>query len=157
MKEIFDYPNYYLTTDGQVWSKYSKKFLTQSLHKDGYLYVSLNKEGIRKTFAVHRLMALTFLPNPNNYIVINHKNENKQDNRIDNLEWCNQIYNINYGTSLIKRSKSQGKKVRCIETNIIYYSIGEASRQTGIDGSLIQRVCSGKRNHTHNLHWEYVD
>ena len=48
MKEIFDYPNYCLTTDGQVWSKYSKKFLIQSLHKDGYLYVSLNKEGIRK-------------------------------------------------------------------------------------------------------------
>ena len=156
MKPILNYPNYFITEQGQVWSQHSKKFLTLSLHKDGYLYVSLNKNNVRKTFAVHKLVAQAFLPNLNNYPVINHKNENKQDNRVENLEWCTQSYNINYGNSLLQRSETQGKPVKCIETGKIYYSLGEASRQTGISASLIARVCNKKRTHTHNLHWEYV-
>jgi len=57
-----------------------------------------DRDGDRKKFPVHRLVASTFIPNPNNYPQINHKDEDKTNNSISNLEWCTAKYNINYGT-----------------------------------------------------------
>ena len=64
----------------------------------GYFFVRLSKGCKVKTITVHRLVALAFLPNPHNYPQINHKDENKLNNRVDNLEWCTASYNQNYGT-----------------------------------------------------------
>lgn len=75
-----------------------------SLKEDfGHYRVTLFKESKRKLFFVHRLVAEAFIPNPYNLPVINHKDENGHNNRVDNLEWCTVKYNVNYGTS-IKRS-----------------------------------------------------
>ena len=68
--------------------------LKQSKDKDGYYIVSLK----RKSFRVHRLVAIAFIPNPNNLAQVNHKDEDKTNNCVDNLEWCDATYNINYGT-----------------------------------------------------------
>ena len=75
---------------------------------------------------IHRLVALAFLDNPNNYPQINHKDENKLNNCVDNLEWCDAKYNINYGTRNDRMAKTQSRKIRCVETGIIYDSIKEA-------------------------------
>lgn len=76
------------------------------LHKDkyGYLKVTLSKNNFKKNFLVHRLVALAFISNPNNLLQINHKDENKMNNCVDNLEWCNAKYNCNYGTR-VERAK----------------------------------------------------
>lgn len=71
----------------------------------GYLSVSLSKNGIRRIVSVHRLVAQSFIPNPNNYPQINHRDENKTNNAISNLEWCTCEYNQNYGTRNERLSK----------------------------------------------------
>ena len=69
----------------------------------GYFIVCLYKNKTHKYYLIHRLVALTFLPNPNNLPCVNHKDEDKTNNRVDNLEWCDQKYNVNYGMSQEKR------------------------------------------------------
>ena len=82
------------------------QLISPAITKDGYLKVSLSKNHKRYYFKVHRLIAQTFIPNPHNYPVINHKDENKQNNCVNNLEWCSIKYNCNYGSRNQKISKS---------------------------------------------------
>lgn len=74
--------------------------------KDGYKYVILSKNGKTKTGWVHRLVAQAFIPNPDKLPCINHKDENPSNNRVDNLEWCDREYNVNYGTCPLRISKA---------------------------------------------------
>ena len=74
------------------------KLLKQSTNKHEYKLVSLCKNGKTKTCKVHRLVAIAFIPNPNNLPIINHKDEDKTNNNVNNLEWCTYEYNVNYGT-----------------------------------------------------------
>lgn len=74
--------------------------LKQSEDKDGYLLVGLHKNGKSKTVRVSRIVAKAFIPNPNEYPDVNHKDENNQNNRVDNLEWCTTQYNLTYGHRL---------------------------------------------------------
>lgn len=76
---------------------------------NGYLRVALWKDAKQKNILVHRLIALTFISNPNNYKEINHKDETRQNNHVDNLEWCSHKYNNNYGTINERRSKNRKK------------------------------------------------
>lgn len=77
------------------------------IDKAGYFKIQLSKNNKIKHYLVHRLVAQTFIPNPNNYLEINRKDENKQNNHISNLEWCNRKYNVNYGTGIKRRSELQ--------------------------------------------------
>ena len=79
------------------WCKIKEKTLKLRIDKDGYYRVILSKNSKPKMFLVHRLVAQAFIPNPNNLPEINHKNEIKTDNRVENLEWCTQLYNLHYG------------------------------------------------------------
>lgn len=89
--------------------------------KDGYFYVSLRKDSKLKKNLVHRLLAKAFIPNPNNYPCINHKDENRSNNSLDNLEWCTYEYNSNYGTRNKRLSEISSEKcgVKCKAVNII--------------------------------------
>ena len=84
------------------------KLLKQSTIKYGYKRVGLCKNNKQKYYLVHRLVAITFIPNPNDLLVVNHKDENPSNNNVNNLEWCTQKYNVNYGTA-IKRSSENRK------------------------------------------------
>lgn len=84
------------------------KLLKQQLDKHGYKRVGLYEDGKAKSLLVHRLVAMAFLPNPNNLPMVNHKDENKTNNNVSNLEWCTVSYNNNYGT----RNERVGKKTR---------------------------------------------
>lgn len=86
--------------------------LKERYKKNGYCYITLYKNKKPHTYLVHRLVAQAFIPNPNNYPVVNHKDENPSNNCADNLEWCTQEYNINYGNGNNKRSLShKGKQL----------------------------------------------
>lgn len=93
----------------------------QTANKDGYMVVGLYKQGKEKKFLVHQLVAQAFIPNPNNYAEINHKDENKKNNIFSNLEWCSRKYNVNYGLAQTKRLISwrqrKGGKILCVEKN----------------------------------------
>ena len=97
-KKIKDFENYYIYSDGRVQNCNTNHFLKYTSDKNGYLKVRLYKDKYQHTLLVHRLVALTFLSNPDNYPQVNHKDENKHNNDVSNLEWCTVKYNANYGT-----------------------------------------------------------
>lgn len=99
---------YQVSSFGRV-KKSNGRELSQRKDKDGYLIVTLFKEKIRSDCKVHRLVGMAFIENPNNYLVINHKDENPSNNHVENLEWCTVKYNCNYGNRNKKLSESQKK------------------------------------------------
>ena len=87
-----------------------KKIWKYAITINTYKQIALYKNGEIKYYYIHRLVALAFIPNPNNYPVINHKDENPDNNAVWNLEWCTQEYNINYGNCRKKMSKAHKGK-----------------------------------------------
>lgn len=123
------------------------KILHQFLVK-GYMKSKLrDKNGFAKMISVHILVAKAFIPNPNNYPCINHKDENKQNNRVDNLEWCTYKYNSNYGTAIERNSKKRYKKVAQYTKDGIliksFESMTQAVSETNISFPLISLCCNG--------------
>lgn len=133
----------------------------------GYLQVFLHKNGKRKRFFVHRLVAQAFIPNPDNLPQINHKDEDKANNMVDNLEWCTAEYNLNYGT----RNKRASEKMRNGEKSKVVYqytlkgefikewpSLGEVGRQLGFSEGTISSCCLGKtrQNYGYGYLWRYA-
>lgn len=137
------------------------RILKPASDKSGYKYVALCNNGNIFFKKVHRLVALTFLPNPLNYPMVNHKNEIKSDNRANNLEWCTAKYNCNYGTGIKRGVESRKGKMKnnpLLSKAVLmvskdgtvlkeFPSLSEAQRQTGIANQNISDCIYGKRNH----------
>lgn len=131
----------------------------------GYLRVGLHKDGRSRTCLVHRLIAMAFLPNPNNLPQVNHKNEVITDNRAENLEWCDSEYNVHYGTCLLRgglkrrNRKDMSKPVSQYTKEgayvATYPSSVEAYRQTGICYQTIWRVMNGRGKTAGGYIWKY--
>ena len=170
-KDIQGYPNYQVSNLGNVKSfhKGKEKILKPDKNEGGYLYVNLYKEGKQKRFRVHRLVATAFLDNPNNYPEVNHKNEIKTDNRVDNLEWCTPKYNANYGTRNERHAKTikgenhpRAKAVICLSTNAVFATATEGANFYNINQSHIYKCCNYKRNYCGKLEdgtklvWRYL-
>lgn len=159
-KEIEGYENLYQISNlgnvkslGNGNSNNSKeKILKPTKDKKGYLYVDLYKQGKRKTYKVHRLVAKVFIENPNNLPQVNHKDEDKTNNAVENLEFCDAKYNINYGT----RNEKISKQLMCLETGKIYTSTREVQKQLGFSHSNISRCCLGKSKTCGGYTWCYV-
>ena len=107
-KEIQDFPGYTITDDGKVISyKFKEPRIMKTWYqKSGYENIKLCKNNQTYHFLIHRLVAEAFIPNPNNLPEVNHKNKDRADNRVENLEWCDYLYNNNYGTKPERLSKS---------------------------------------------------
>ena len=133
---------------------------------NGYLQVQLCKDGKAKGYLVHRLVAQAFLFNPNNLPVINHKDENKQNNKVENLEWCSSSYNNSYndkGKKIGKKLRNNPKRSKPVigidkVTGLIleFPSTHEASRQTGINQGNIASCLISKRKSAGGLVWQYL-
>ena len=94
---VLDYPNYTVCEDGRIYSLLSNKYLKQSKNNSGYMTVELFNKNGSKRLLVHRVVAMAYIPNPFGFPQVNHKDENKLNNCVENLEWCTAKYNMNYG------------------------------------------------------------
>lgn len=121
----------------------------------GYMLVILSKNNVRTGFSVHKLVAMAFIPNPNGLPQVNHKNEVKTDNRVENLEWCTAKYNMNYGGRPYVRSKPIIQKE--INGKIIgeYESVMDAVRQVGVNKGNIFECLKGHRKTAGGYVWIY--
>lgn len=163
MKDIKDYEGLYAVTScGKVWSYKSKKFLKTRKQRDGYYLVNLSKNGVSTTYQLHRLVAQTYLSNGENLPQINHKDGDKSNNCVNNLEYCSASYNQLHKYKLMKErgveitmTINNSKKVRCIETGIIYSSGKECAQAMGLDPSHISKCCRGKAKSHKGYHFEF--
>ena len=167
-KPIEGYENYEVSSLGRVRSLCNdktrkEKVLRQHNNGHGYLIVNLCKNGKMKSYKVHRLVAQTFLPNPENLPIINHKNEIKTDNSVENLEFCTHKYNIHYSKNWEKSSEVTRKPVIQFTKDgqfvAEYESAKEAERKTGIHQGNISSCCLGRKHHKSagNYKWKYKD
>lgn len=133
-----------------------EKILVNSLSNKGYYRVSLSLNNKAKQYNIHRLVGEAFIPNPLNLPFINHKDENRTNNMVDNLEWCTIQYNNTYGTVLDRLSNIKSKEVICIETQKIYKSAKQAEMETGLSASSIGKCCRGQRKTCGRFHWKFT-
>lgn len=166
-KDIKGYEGLYKVSNlGKVYSIAYKKCLSPRSDR-GYLCILLHKSGNKKYFLIHRLVAEAFIPNPNNYPQVNHKDEDKQNNHVSNLEWCTRKYNMNYGTRN-KRARNSLKwkftKVICITTGEEFDCISAASTKYNVMRANIRACCknkiksAGKHPVTgEKLVWKYIE
>lgn len=165
-KDIKGYEGLYQVSNlGRVKSFYNgKEQIMKGAKRRGYPSVKLTKDKKEKWWTIHRLVAEAFIPNPDNLPMINHKNEIKTDNRVENLEWCTAKYNTNYGSrnekvSNKRKNDSQSKTVfqYTLDGEFIkeYPSLGEIKRQLGYDKGNIAACCNGKYKKAYGFIWHY--
>lgn len=140
------------------------KILKLRIGRDNRIYINLHKNDTDISYSVHRLVAETFLDNPNNYPQVNHKDENPQNNSVYNLEWCTASYNINYGTA-IQRAKEKLINKPSLSKRVIQYSLdGELIKEwasmreaerNGFNASMIWRCCNNIRKTHKGYIWKY--
>ena len=153
-----------------------EKVLNPTDNGHGYKIIGLMHKGKRKNHYIHRLVAEAFIPNPEHYPQVNHKDEDKSNNSVENLEWCTPKYNMNYGRmakirhTLIDYSKpiyrenalrnveAMKRPVDQIHDGVViasYESGKAASIETGVNHSHILEVCGGKRKTAGGYIWQY--
>lgn len=125
----------------------------------GYRNVRLKKDGRGRTVYVHRLVAESFIDNPNGYLEINHKDRDPANNNADNLEWCPRLYNAHYDGAVERQHAKIRKCVRQFSLNgrqiAEYQSVCEASKETGISAGSISRAARGILSQTNGFVWKY--
>lgn len=179
-RPIYGYESdYEVNNFGQIRTlKNSPKLKSNSILKpqvskrNGYVYQMLYKSGTPKLCRVHRIVAQSFIDNPNKYTQVNHKDGDKANNRVSNLEWCNQSQNMKHAYKNKLQSPSQKQKEAVAMANLrkckpvgqfgngilisTYEGISDASRKTGISASCISRCCKNICNSSGKYQWQYV-
>lgn len=168
---------YSASADGRIYSHKTERWLKPNISRNGYESVELFNEGVGKRMFIHRLIAITFIPNPENKEQVNHKDENKRNNSLENLEWSTRRENMNYGTRILrqinstdytterrkniarKNGKAAAKSVLQISRTgeIInrFDSIVEAQKALSVKRSHIVECCRGKRKSSNGYLWRY--
>lgn len=140
------------------------KILKVSDNGVGYMFICLSKGNKRQCKYVHRMVAEAFLPNPNNLPQVNHKDENKLNNCVENLEWCTNEYNINYGSrnSIASEKMTNGKNAKTVlqydlDGNFIkeWVSSKEVERKLGYNSRCLNNHCIGRAKTAYGFIWKY--
>lgn len=164
-KEIV-YP-FYVTRDGRIWNNNTQRYLKQQINSKGYSVVRVNVDGVKQTFRVHREVAKAFIPNIDNKPQVNHKDGNKQNNNVFNLEWCTQQENVDHAMKNglwkknleVARISNEKRKKKIIAINLKteeelkFDSIADAERY--FNSRHICDVLKGKRNMAKGYTFKY--
>lgn len=138
---------------------YPEDILIQTITKQGYKRVRLNKNGKVKNFLIHRLVAMAFIPNPDKKLYVNHINGVKDDNMVENLEWCssseNQAHAYQTGLKTITKKMDRSRPVRCLTNGLLFPSVVKAAVELNVRSSGITQVCRGFIKNTKNLVFRY--
>lgn len=145
--------------------------LVPKINNKGYLFYDLWNKGNNKTFLAHRLVAMHFIDNPNGYSFVNHIDENPFNNSVENLEWCDHLYNVNYSLDLHpeRRRKSSVKSssmYRIHDKSVIQISMDgdtlmkynspiDCAKENGFNEWSIIQCCEGKRKTAYGFKWQY--
>lgn len=163
---------YEADTNGDIFSLTRNKKMKPNYLTSGYAQYSLHKNGKRHMLLGHRLIALTFIPNPSNYPVVNHIDENKTNNNVENLEWCTHSYNIRVSSTHKEAAKHRTginnaggiavqKACERLSDNGValeeYKSISDAHRKTRINLSNISACCRGMRETAGGYKWRFKE
>lgn len=165
---FLSHPNYFVDTDGNVFSNKNGE-IKQLIPYDngyGYLYVCLSENNKHYKYRVQKLIALAFIPNPENKPCIDHINGNRTDNRVCNLRWSTQKENINNGITLKRMSESQKGRISSQRKTVykyskenvllgVYSSTYDASEKCNICQSTINACCNGRRKTAGGFKWSY--
>lgn len=161
-KDIEDYEGLYQVSNlGRVKRVTTNSILKPLKHQQGYLRVRLSKNNIAFTKTIHRLVAQAFIPNPDNKPEVNHIDEDKTNNNINNLEWSTRKDNLNYGTRNKRMSKT--KSIPIIATNINtgevteFYGVRECARQLGLHSSNIANTLKNRSKQTGGYTFKYKE
>lgn len=154
-KDILEYEGKYQVSNFGEVKNIKTKFILKPIDSHGYKYVHLCNSGKRKNKAIHRLVAIAFIPNPLNRLEVNHKDGNKTNNNVNNLEWCSRKENAVHMSRVLRKNC---KKILCIETEEVFNSIDEAAnfynkKQSGLVAVLKHY---GYRKTFAGYHWQYV-
>lgn len=165
-KDIAGFENLYeISNMGKVRSKtgyngkYTRigKYIKPGINKNGYYQVSLYKNSKRYCLYLHRLVAKSFIPNPQNLPCVNHIDERKDNNSVENLEWCTHFYNNHYKTAEFTRDKAVKQFSLSGEIIAVFPRIKEAAIAVNLKGtSSITACCRGRRNTAGGYKWQYV-
>ena len=158
---------YEVSNFGNVRNAHTKETKAQRKTPKGYKVVTLKEGGVRKCRYIHRLVAEAFLQNPSGLPQVNHKDENKENNMDENLEWCSAKYNINYGTAPTRRSEALKGRTpsNCQQVLQIdkhgkeagrFASATEAGEKLGICSEHIGEAANGKRQTAGGYRWEWI-
>lgn len=162
MVVLKDYPKYEIYEDGRVYSHFTNKFLNPETDKDDYKIIWLSGINGRKRFKLHRLIAMTFLSNPENLPQVNHIDGNKANNAVENLEWCDAKHNMQHAyktglnkfneelrSHIIALGKSKAKAIQYINLysgyTEIFNSLKEASEFLGLNYDSVRVMASRKK------------
>lgn len=158
---VQEYNHYEVNEIGQIRHIKRKKVLSLRVSPNGYAYVNFNINGYRKNFAVHRIVAQAFLPNPNNYSEVNHKDYNKLNNTVSNLEWVSSSQNKKHMFLKEENKKVRGKSVEQYSLKGEYMktfsSISEAAKEIGCAVSAISNCCSGRNKTSMGYYWKFCE
>ena len=180
-RDVVGFEGFYkVSNKGNVYSverrslqgiKIGERMLKPLRDKYGYLTVGLYKNGKMQRKFIHRLVTEAFIPNPNGFPEVNHKDEVKDNNNVNNLEWCDTRYNLNYGTARKRAAKKTSKKVKAVNVEtgevLTFSSTVEAERK-GYHQGTISASCRGVYKnskgkligdgHTYRGHrWSYTE
>lgn len=171
LKDIKKYPDYKISKNGRVYNSKNKE-LKQTKNRDGYLMVNLSNNGNVKTCQVHRLVAETYIPNPDNKRTVNHIDGIKTNNDVSNLEWNTYSENLKhaYNNKLrepiltkdiqhmggLKTKSVTQKSVLVIETNKIYSCLRDCAKDLHCEPSAISRCCNGVASSHHGYHFMWA-
>ena len=169
-----DFPNYVISNYGRLkrlehWNvrTYKERICRIYETRAGYLSFRVYVDGNLIQVLIHKLVALAFIPNPNNLPFVNHINEDKKDNRVENLEWCTAKYNSNYGTCQQRRANTLKELLSKRELNVVCCSLnGDVVKRYNTTGEIISdgynlktiyRCCRHKQDTTYGYVWRFAD
>ena len=159
-REVKEYNHYEVNQFGEIRHRIRKKILKPRIN-NGYQYVNFKINGKNTNFAVHRIVANAFIPNPNGYTEVNHKDYNKKNNCVDNLEWVSSSQNKQHSYLKQENKKSRGKAVNQYTKEGIFLktfdSVSDAAKELGCCVAAISNCCLGRTKTSQGFRWSFVE